>query len=258
MAGSALAEIDRIAPTHEPAERPIGYQVWTDLTFLHWRMRASEVEPLIPEGLTLDTYDGFAWIGLVAFGMSGLRPWWLPALPGCSAFLETNVRTYVHRNGEGPGVWFFSLDASNSLAVHGARWRWGLLYHRATMQLSREGDFIRYRSVRRCKEKFGSEIETQAGMPLASGDSSVAPGQSVPGSLEHFLAERYILYSRKPAGPLRAAQVHHGPYPLRAASARICRESLTRAAGFSCERQPDHALFSDGVCVKFFALRDVR
>jgi uncharacterized protein YqjF (DUF2071 family) len=125
------------------------------------------------------------------------------------------------------------------------------------MGLSRQGDRIRYHSVRRCAERFGSEIEAEAGGPIAAPDPSLPAGRAVAGTLEHFLAERYILYSRKPGGPLRAAQVHHAPYPLREARTLLCRESLTRAAGIPCGAQPDHAMFSEGVRVKIFPLRKV-
>jgi len=81
-----------------------------------------------PERLTVDTYDGSAWVGIVAFHMDGVRPWWSPPFPGVSSFHETNVRTYVHLDGKHPGIWFFTLDASSSLAVRLARWRWHLAY----------------------------------------------------------------------------------------------------------------------------------
>ncbi len=109
--------IDRVAPTSRPPGKPAGYQTWFNLMFLHWEVSAYEIESMIPKELTVDTFEGKAWLGLVLFGMSGVRPWWFPAVPGISSFLETNVRTYVHRDGQEPGVWFFSLDAASSLAV---------------------------------------------------------------------------------------------------------------------------------------------
>ena len=104
-------EIDRAAPTHRPAGRPAGYHCWHKLLFIHWRIDPALIEPLLPRELTLDTFDGCAYVGLVPFAISGLRPWWFPPLPGISSFNEINVRTYVHHRGFNPGVWFFSLDA---------------------------------------------------------------------------------------------------------------------------------------------------
>ncbi|HSG72953.1 MAG TPA: DUF2071 domain-containing protein, partial [Planctomycetaceae bacterium] len=129
----ALAEIDRISPIIRPDEKLIGYHTWLDLLFLHWRVPADEIQALLPPELTVDTFEGDAWVGLVPFKMRKIRPWWSPPVPGISNFYETNVRTYVHHRGKDPGVWFFSLDASSSLAVSVARWRWNLNYFKATM-----------------------------------------------------------------------------------------------------------------------------
>src|SRR5262245_7056955 len=108
---------DRIAATTRPTERPIGYHRWTNLLFLHWPIDVASLTHLIPSRLSVDTFDGTAWVGLVPFQLCGVRPWWSPPVPGVSSFIETNVRTYVHLDGCAPGVWFFSLDASSSLAV---------------------------------------------------------------------------------------------------------------------------------------------
>src|SRR5579871_2268047 len=93
---------------------------WHDLAFLHWPVPAQTIRPLIPPALDVDSYDGKAWIGVVPFRMTGVRPRFVPSLPGLSAFPEINVRTYVTTGGK-PGVWFFSLDAAHRLAVWTAR-----------------------------------------------------------------------------------------------------------------------------------------
>src|SRR6185312_4553706 len=120
---------------------------WHDLLFMHWPLPAALVRPLIPAALRLDTFDGWVWIGVVPFTMRGVRPRLAPAVPRLSAFCELNVRTYVtaeHR----PGVWFFSLDAANPLAVRAARLAFRLPYYDARMDSTRIGDAIRYQSVR--------------------------------------------------------------------------------------------------------------
>ncbi|MBC8141215.1 MAG: DUF2071 domain-containing protein, partial [Armatimonadetes bacterium] len=92
-------------------------QDWLDLLFVHWTVDADAVQALLPPGLTVDTFNGAAYIGLVPFAMRNVRPVFCPAVPGLSHFLEINVRTYVHDERGAPGVWFFSLDAANPVAV---------------------------------------------------------------------------------------------------------------------------------------------
>ena len=134
---SLESAIDRVAPTRRPDQRAVMRQRWADLLFLHWPVAPETLQPLLPPGLTLDTFEGQAYVGLVPFTMTGVRPVWAPPVRWLSNFHETNVRTYVHREGKDPGVWFFSLDAANSIAVRIARAAWKLPYHYARMSLSR-------------------------------------------------------------------------------------------------------------------------
>ncbi|NNJ25127.1 hypothetical protein LzC2_11900 [Planctomycetes bacterium LzC2] len=237
----------------------MGYQQWRHLTFLHWRVPPEQVRSKLPRGMELDTFDGSAWIGLVPFLMDGVRPRWAPAVPGVSRFPETNVRTYVTRvNGEGewePGVYFFSLDAAKWPAVLIARTVWSLPYFRATMSVDRDGDRALYRSRRLWPgpRGAGGRIEVTAAGP---------PAPALPGTLDHFLAERYLLFTSARGAILRG-QVHHTPYPLRSAQADQLDDSLVAAAGFAglsgseetTGRPPDHVCFSEGVDVEIFQLR---
>jgi uncharacterized protein YqjF (DUF2071 family) len=253
--------IDRSAPTLRPRENAIGYHRWTDLLFVHWRLPEAIVRPLLPAELSLDTWEGDAWIGLVPFYMSRVRPWWSPPLPGISYFCETNVRTYVHFRGRDPGVWFFSLDASNSLAVRIARWRWHLPYFRAEMSLAPSGDAVRYSSRRLWPgtARASCAIRTTVGPPLghATPLRPLQAGRALPGTLEYFLIERYILYASPAPGRLLAGRVHHRPYPIREARVDEMEETLLAAAGLSPPGRPCHAAFSDGVDVEIFPLRPV-
>jgi uncharacterized protein YqjF (DUF2071 family) len=253
------ATIDRLSPCRRPTERPVGYQRWHHLLFLHWPVAADELARLVPSALTIDTFQDSAWLGIVCFTMSGVRPWWFPAVPGLSAFHETNVRTYVHHRGEKPGVWFLSLDAANSLAVRVARWRWKLNYFRSQMEVVHSGMRVRYASRRLWPAPAGAELQISAevdgpaGEPAASG----SVGHAVPGTLEHFLVERYLLYTQHGSGPLLTAQVHHAPYPLQQASVTECRQTLAAAAGLGLDASalPPHVLYSPGVEVEIFRLR---
>lgn len=252
------ADIDRIAPTRRPARRAIGYQVWTDLLFVHWRMPAQLVTPLLPQELKLDTWEGDAWVGLVPFHMSGVRPWWSPSIPGISAFHETNVRTYVHHRAQGPGVWFFSLEAAHSLAVRVARWRWRLNYFRAEMELNRQGDDLQYRSRRLWPGPPGASLEIEAtiGDWIGANETTRAlpAGRALPGSLEFWLMERYLLYAQAPGRPLLRGQVHHSPYPVREARLKRLEETLLASSGIKVFGAPVHVAYSPGVSVEIFPL----
>jgi uncharacterized protein len=136
---------------HRPYPPPSGQwvmaQVWHDLLFAHWPLPVEELRGRVPPELELDTFEGSAWVGIVPFRMSGIRPRQLPALPWLSAFPELNVRTYVTVGGLS-GVYFFSLDAGNPLAVALARAIFRLPYFRARMKLTRVEGGVRYASRR--------------------------------------------------------------------------------------------------------------
>lgn len=249
------SDIDRLAPRIRPAGSVAGYQTWSDLLFVHWRVPAAELRPHLPSEVTVDEWDGSAWVGLVLFHMSGVRPWWFPALPGVSEFHETNVRTYVTCRGE-PGVWFFSLEAANSLAVRVARWRWRLRYFFAEMSIARQESRIEYRSRRLWPEPLPGQTDVVADL----GDwmpNGGPQGEARLGTLEFFLAERYLLFTELAPGRIARGQVHHRPYPLQAATLHCCKQSLLPAAGISVATDPAHVLFSPGVTVDIFPLREI-
>ncbi len=241
----------RLAARMRPAGKPVMYQRWRDLLFLHWEYPASAIQATLPDGLFVDSFGGRAYLGVVPFFMQGIRPRFLPAVPGVSDFLELNLRTYVHDRAGVPGVWFYSLDANQWLAVKIARRFFHLPYEHAAMQSSRtEDEGIHFESRRngggdpsaRCVYEYAVGAE----LPLAA-----------PGSLEFFLVERYRLYSRSPHG-LRRGAVHHEPYPLRRAKLTTWDENLLRLDGFApTGRPPDHVLHSPGVDVGIFPLERV-
>ncbi|MGH9333712.1 MAG: YqjF family protein, partial [Vicinamibacteria bacterium] len=120
---------------------------WRDLAFVHWPVAPESLRGSIPSGLTLDTFQGDAWLGVVPFRMTGVRPRGVPPIPGLSSIVELNVRTYVVAE-EKPGVWFYSLDATSRLAVRGARVSFHLPYFDARMSVRRQEETIHYRSER--------------------------------------------------------------------------------------------------------------
>jgi len=198
-------------------------QVWHDLLFMHWPMAANQLRPLIPPELEIESYDGSAWIGVVPFHMSGIRAHWMPLIPGTSAFPELNVRTYVKSRGK-PGVWFFSLDAANSLAVAAARRFFHLPYFRARMQVKKGShEEIIYNCHRTHRNAPAADFR---GCYRTLGD----PFEAKQGSLEYFLVERYCLYAAARSRVFRG-EIDHAPWSLQLASAEVEANTMAAAHG---------------------------
>jgi uncharacterized protein YqjF (DUF2071 family) len=219
--------LDQIA--HRPWPLPYGRwvmaQSWHDLLFAHWPVNASALRAQIPAQLDVDTFNGQVWIAVVSFRMSGVRMRGTPAMPWVSEFPELNVRTYVVADGK-PGVWFFSLDAGNAIAVAVARAWFHLPYFRARMSCEERDAWIYYRSER-----------IHGGAPSALLEGKYRPaGQTFkakPGALEHFLTERYCLYAAGPRAGIIRGEIHHPPWALQVAEAEFTKNTMAEAAGFS-------------------------
>lgn len=188
-------------------------QEWHDLLFAHWPVPPEVVRPHIPPGLTLETFDGAAWVGVVPFHMRGIRLRGGLPLLGAHAFAELNVRTYV-RHGEHAGVWFFSLDAASRLAVWGARWLFHLPYFYADIRVHREDEGILYQSVRRDRRGHAARF-TARYWPTGT------PFQAQPNTIEYALTERYCLFAVDRRGRLYRGDIQHQPWPLQPAEAEI-------------------------------------
>lgn len=195
-------------------------QSWVDLLFAHWPVPASDLARLVPPELTLQEWDGSAWIGVVPFRMIGVARRPLPPIPGLSAFPELNLRTYVERHGKA-GVWFFSLDAGNRLAVHVGRTLFHLPYHHASFEVSGTAEWIGYAARR-----TGSDVRFRA-----SYGPRGEPYRASVGTLEHWLTERYCLFARSPSGRILRTDIHHGPWPLQPAEAEIAENGLAAVHG---------------------------
>lgn len=190
--------------------------------------------------------DGVGWIGVVPFLMKGVTRRPLPAVPGLSAFPELNLRTYVRR-GDKPGVWFFSLDAANRFAVWTARSLFGLPYVFARMRVTADGDWIRYRSVR---------LDDPVGLRFEASYRPIGPAfRAERGSLEHWLTERYCLYSTGRDDRLRRAEIHHPPWPLQPAEIEVDVNELLEPWELPAEGLPAHVLFSRAIDVVVWPLR---
>jgi uncharacterized protein YqjF (DUF2071 family) len=197
-------------------------QTWHDLLFAHWPIEPQVIRSKLPAAVELDLFDGRAWVGVVPFRMTNAAPRGVPALPWVSAFPELNVRTYVTRDGK-PGVFFFSLDAANPLAVATARTLFHLPYFRATMRIEERDGWYEYESRR---------DHAEAPADLVCRYRPTGPvAEPVAGTLDHFLTERYCLYTVNGSGRAHRLEIHHRPWPLQPAELEITTNTMAEAAG---------------------------
>ena len=221
-------------------------QVWKTVLFLHWPVDKACVARLLPREVEVDTFDGNAWVSLVPFTMSGIRHPLGPPIPGLNAMHELNVRTYVRHQGV-PGVWFFSLDASNGLMVRSARSFYHLPYFKARMSLVRKNSRVNYRSERRHRGSVPATLE----IVWESGDRlPEAPA----GSREFFLTERYSLFTAHKTF-LYQGRILHSPWPLQSARVLELRSDVVQASGIELPGLDPVVHYSDRVEVEIWPLR---
>lgn len=234
--------------TPQPNDTRVMFQEWCDLLFLHWEMDPVLLASTLPSGLHLDTFEGRAFLGVVPFYMKNVRPRFLPAVGPLSNFLEMNLRTYVYDDLGRPGVWFYSLDANQKLAVGIARRLYHLPYQHSNMSAKKDSEgWVDYRS-HRCWTQVVSRY-LYRGMGRAA--------ETVPGSLEFFLAERYLLFTEI-KGRIFSGQVYHTPYPLEQAEVEVYDDNILLLNGFRpMDRPPDLAHYSIGVKVDVYPIRPV-
>ena len=212
---------------------------WESLLFLHWAISPGKIQQTLPPGLTVDTFEGNAYLGIIPFFMKHVRFRWLPPLPGLSSFQELNVRTYVYDHRGIPGVWFYSLSCNQPMAVTGARLSTGLAYVNAEMW-SEKGELIDYRCRRRRSSAVAQYRYRGEGMAR----------EAEANSLEFFLLERYYFYAVR-FGSLLRAQVAHNPYRYTPATVAVWSPIPVQLDGFVeiCE-PPSHACHVTGLDVK--------
>ncbi len=238
-------DIDRLSIRTRPRKWPVMRQWWGKLLFMHWRIPVELLRPLVPARLTIDTFDGSAWVAVVPFTMWGVRPSFAPPLPHLSAFDEINVRTYVHLDGV-PGVWFMSLDANRRLAVRGARSLFHLPYFDARMSLRERGQTIDYASHRTHRGAPPADFE-------ATWTHADAREESRPGSLAFFLTERYSLYAARGARLYRC-RIHHAPWPLRRAELASYRSTMLESHGLPAPAGEPLLHYADAIKVDVWPL----
>ncbi len=214
-------------------------QIWRHLTFLHWRYDPAVIAPTLPPGLTLDTYDNSAWIGLVPFVLSGVQPYGFPAFPWISEFPETNVRTYVRDASGHRGVWFYTLEAARLPAVVLARTWYHLPYRWASMHVRRNANSVEYFSRRGQRR---TEIAVEPGAPMQAGEFDI------------FLTARFRLYTAT-RGRIAFAQIEHDPWPLQHATVTKLNQTLIEQFAIPSPSGPPIVHYSEELHVKAEGLR---
>ncbi|MEO6873361.1 MAG: DUF2071 domain-containing protein [Opitutaceae bacterium] len=241
-------EADRLACRKRPPGSIVGRQRWTDLLFLHWTVDPELVQSTLPPGLRVDVLAGKAYIGIVPFFMKRIRPAWLPPLPWISWFLELNVRTYVHDANGRPGVWFYSLDCNQPLAVALAKRFFHLPYFNARMSAQRSERTIRYACQRNAPSSAVSHYAWTPGT-----ETHLA----APGTLEFFLVERYVLFSTNRSGQLHTGRVFHSPYRVHHPVVTDYSAAPAQWDGFALNEPPISVLGAQSVDVSVYSLQPV-
>ncbi len=222
---------------------------WRELLFAHWVVDAAVVRPLIPAALQLDLFEDRCYVGAVPFLMENVTPRGMPPLPGLHAFPELNLRTYVTAGGK-PGVWFFSLDAGQKLAVRTARRFFHLPYFDAKFDIDLAGGAVAYKSVRTHKGAAEAQFSAtyRATGPVYEAD---------PGSLDAWLTDRYCLYSADRAGNTYRGEIDHPPWPLQKAEATIQINTLGVGLGIGLPQQPATLHFAKSLDVKAWLVQNI-
>ncbi|WP_277585518.1 YqjF family protein [Psychrobacillus antarcticus] len=218
-------------------------QTWNDLLFAHFPVKFDLLRKLVPDVFPLDTFDGMCWVGVVPFHMTNIRLRGLPPVPGTDKFPELNVRTYVMIDGK-PGVYFFSLDATNLLAIKVARTFFHLPYVHAHMKVEKHGDLIGYVSRR----KEGDARFVANYRPVSKAYFAEK------GSFEEWLVERYCLYTVNSKGvPLRCDILHH-PWLLQRAESEIKVNTMLSSQGIVVENETPVLHYSRNIEVRMWPL----
>lgn len=214
---------------------------WETLTFVHWRCPPEQIQALLPNGLTVDVYDGAAWLGLTPFVMANMRPLGVPDLQASkpnrladmSSTPETNVRTYVRGPDGRDGLWFLSLDIGTAVLAAALRAAVGAPYHKACLTVEQQADTVTYTGSR---AGAGPSYRLQ-----------VRPGEPLePSDLEVWLTSRWRAYTTH-LGRLLVTPVEHEPWPLREARLAVIDQNLTDSVGLDDLPDPPLVHFSDGV-----------
>jgi uncharacterized protein YqjF (DUF2071 family) len=227
-----------VPPIPPPPPGPwLWSQNWHDLCFAHWQVPSGALRPHLPGGLEVDTWNGSAWVSVVAFRLH-IRRRWLPPLGFCGHFLELNLRTYVRCRDE-PGIYFLSIHASKRLEVALANWLTLLPYVFARINYQRNAAAWHFD----CRPAAATEPALFDGRFTPTGVCTHPVGDS----LDSWLLDRYRAFAPDRRGRLYRMVVQHSAWPVQHAEAHVARNQLGAVWGLDMQRPPDEVHFSPGV-----------
>lgn len=212
------ALVDRLAPMDRPAGIAVGVQTWRDFLCLHWPIPAEALQKHIPARLTIDRFDGKAYVSIVAFRAVDSRPTFAPRMLGMS-WSQVNVRTYVHFEGKEPGIYILAADTDSLMASLGMRVGQGVPTRTSRIEYRHEDGQLSYV----CERPSGAFFQTLCQL-------GGREGAAEPGTLDHFLLERYYLHVDRPAS-LWTVQIHHAPIDGERARVHELEDSLIAELG---------------------------
>ncbi|MFP5439074.1 MAG: YqjF family protein [Bacteroidia bacterium] len=172
------------------------YQEWHNVVMLHWRAPVHAIAALLPNGLTLDTFEGEAWVSWLGFSVKGIRYRGMPPLPFFSGLEEVNLRTYVICDGR-PGIYLFSVEADRFLTLLLARLITGIPYVKSAIR--RKPGLI---GLANGIHHFNARVNFGYTEPITDKTA-----------LECWLTERHCLYVKE-AAKLFRYDIHHKEWKL--------------------------------------------
>lgn len=229
-----------------PSTNWIMKQSWRDVLFIHWPVSPDILRPYIPSSLNIDILDGCAWVGVVVFVMQGIYPRGLPTISVTPKFSEVNVRTYVEYEGK-PGVYFLSLEVGDWASLTIAKKWYHLPYQHADISIEKKGQTYYYESIRK-----GNTTITSKGMYTPLLDECI-PKE---GTLDHWLLERYCLYSTNSQTNLYCGEIHHRPWTLQKVKVEIMKNTLFTSFNMDLDIEPIYH-FSKGIDTLFWNIKRV-
>jgi uncharacterized protein YqjF (DUF2071 family) len=219
---SPLSEAARRRMLALPGE-PMLYARWDRAVFIHYAADAATLQREVP--FELDLRDGRAFVSLVAFTLSRMRPRiggrigeWLFKPIATHEFL--NVRTYVRHRGE-PGIYFLAEWLSNPFSVRLGPRTFGLPYRFGHLDYDHAQDGT----------ALGGIIDAPEGRLAYEGKVYGPDFEALEtGSLTEFMLERYTAFTQR-RSRARFFRVWHLPWEQTPAEIEVTADNLLASTG---------------------------